>query len=541
MAPEETMGDLRAAEQRLTEHLADLLERTPDVVFEALQLPPEDPGQVATTIEDGRFTRLSLRVLGRRLRWAQPLGDLTVDLSGLDALRELDVSGLQLTHLDLAPCPRLERLELTENALRQLDLSANPALRVLDLSANEVMVLDLSNQRDLWFLDATGNELSTLVVPDGHALKVVRCARNQLMVLDLGPSPRLAELNAGRNALVSLTLDAPRLRVLDVQDNQLDTLDLSSSPTLRRLTVRRNRLASLDLAGLVELRTLDASRNYLDHLDVTPCTAMETLDVARNQLVRLDLGPCPALATLDAHSNRLESLALDEAPSLQRLDVAHNGLRRLDVSAARTLCELVAAHNRIEALDLRGLACLARADVHDNPLARLALDGSPALAEVTVSGDPEVTGDETPAGPVRHTTALPDRDLRTLDRFEAHRFAAQYDEPDREAVLLDLVQDPERCALGTAVMIYWMTSPHWFAQFDERDDVPVYAVAGWDLVRAIEARVRDGAYPHDDVFFDPRHDQQTVDVLGKDWTRGPTDSRDRVPPAFMTHPRGAAR
>ncbi|MCB9691505.1 MAG: DUF4274 domain-containing protein [Alphaproteobacteria bacterium] len=410
---------------------------------------------------------------------------------------------------------------------------------MLHVAANDLMVLDLRGLPELWFVDASGNELTGLLVRDPHKLKVLRASRNQLMVLDLGTGPELTELNVSRNALVSLALNAPRLRHLDVQDNQLTELPLAGLPALRTLATGRNRLASLNLAAAPELRSLAASHNYLDALDLTPLKALERAKVARNQLTSLVLGPSPALERLDCHANRLETLELGDVATLQRLHCGGNRLSALDTSGATALCELRASHNQLRSLDLSPNKHLARVEVRHNPLETLVIGESPTLAHLEVDPGPAIHATEVQR---RRLAALRDRpaekDPAKMDRFELHRFAAVYDEPDREAVLHGIVVDTDRCALGTAVMVYWMSSPHYYLRFDERTEVPAYALLGWDLLEAIEERVRDGAYTHDDVFFDPRNDQQTVDVVGRDWTRYGMDPRGRQPPAFMTHARG---
>lgn len=530
------MEPLEDAELALVTLLADRLDRAPEAVLEALLGPPEDPGQVATTLEDGRFTRLSLRAIGPRLRWAEPEGDLLLDLRDLVALEELDVSGLDLNGLTL-DLPALQRLDASGNQLRSLELGALPALRVLDVAANQLMVLDLRAQPDLWFLDASGNELTGLLVPSPNRLKIARLKRNQLMVLDLQHCPDLTELDAARNALVSLTLEAPRLRRLQLHDNQLGALDLRPLPALRHLAVGRNRLATLDLSTSTALRELKAGRNYLDHLDLSALTALEEVRLGHNQLTTLELGPCPALATLQVAHNRLEQLDLGAVPSLQRLDCANNRIQALDLSANGALCELIAEQNQLTELDLRPAARLARAELGANPLTDVLIGDSPVLAVLEL---PAGTSVQTPTGRAGRFTRKRPASSRPaeLDRPGLHRFAATYDEPDREAVLLELVRDTERCALGTAVMVYWMSSPHYYLRFDDREEVPAYAQVGWDLLETIEENVRAGAYRHDDVFFDPRHDQQTVDVLGRDWTRFGDRDAGPVPPAFLTLPRG---
>lgn len=532
------MQELKHADAALVERLAEQLDRSPSEVLDALLTPPEEPDHIATVVEEGTFVQLSLRALGPRLRWAQPVGDLTVDLQGLPHVRELDLHGLELTHLDLAPCPRLERLVLSENALHHLDVTMLPALDHLDVAANTLMLLDLRHQTALTSLEASGNELTGLLLPTSSPLRVLRATRNQLMVLDLGDTPALVELKLSRNALVDLRLDAPSLRHLDLHDNQLTELVVPAQ--LLTLKVSRNRLATLDLQGAARLRSLDVAHNYLDALDLEDLRALETADLANNQLTSLSLGPSIALAHLDCSGNRLDSLDVTAAPNLQVLHTSANDLQHLDLTRSGALCALDVRANRLPHVDLRGCRRLASADLRDNPLDDVHLPTTRSFTRLAVDGGTAVHGTDDQ----RHRLLS----LRVraaglpippeLNRHELHAWAATYDEPDREVALLGVVTDFDRCALGTAVMVYWMSSPHYYLPFDDRDDVPAYALAGWDLLQTIERNVREGRYVHDDVFFDPRDDQQTVDILGKDWTHPARDAHGRRPPVYMTTPCG---
>lgn len=534
------VGSLGAAERAFVERLGRWLDRPEASVVDALFAPPDAPGGIATTLTNGRFTRLCLRALGDRLRWGAGAARLELDLPGLDELRELDVSGLGLDALDLSGAPALERLDCSTNRLKQLDLQPVPGLTALTCTANDLMVLDARHLGALGALDAAGNALTAILLAEGGPLRSLRCARNQIMVLEPGDQPNLIELSCARNALVRLTVHAPALRLLDVSDNHLTELDVAGFPALDRLLVARNRLGSLQVGACGALREVDAARNYLDRVDLASLERLEQVDVANNQLERLTIGPCPSLLRLECGGNRLQSLELSDCPSLLVLRCESNSLERLELGACPALCELSASDNHLERLALDGLTRLARLDLDGNPLVHVDLRGSASLARLDLpAGCPDVAAREAqhrllPA--LRARAGLPVGG-EPLDRFAVHALAVASDDPDRELRFLPVVCDPDRCALGTAVMLYWLASPQYYLQFTTRDDVPAYALDGWDLVEAVEARVRTGAYRHDDVFFDPSDDQQTTDPRGRDWTAAPAlaeGPHPRAIPAVMT-------
>lgn len=97
----------------------------------------------------------AVRAAGRRL--SLPLG-------GLDGLKVLDVSDLDLDQLDLRPLRGLVEIRCARNRLRALDVSTHPDLEVLDCSHNQITHLDLRANPKLreWVTD--GNPLESLLL-----------------------------------------------------------------------------------------------------------------------------------------------------------------------------------------------------------------------------------------------------------------------------------------------------------------------------------------------------------------------------------------
>lgn len=121
---------------------------------------------------------------------------------------------------------------------------------------------------------------------------------------------------------------------------------------------------------------------------------------------------------------------------------------------------------------------------------------------------------------------LPVHVQRIVDEQALHAEAKQLDRavarwrpsdgPDGVREWLDL----DTCALGTALSIYWRTSPHWYRQWAKRSEVP--KDSPWQreffaVLKEIERRVVRSDFPHAGITFDPiahgrtRHDL-TVDA-----------------------------
>ena len=98
------------------------------------------------------------------------------------------------------------------------------------------------------------------------------------------------------------------LTVLDCEDNELTTLDVSKNTALKQLYCSENYLTSLDVSNNVALVYLDCYCNELTSLDVSKNTALESLDCLENKLTTLDVSKNTALKTLiiDDNENHLD-------------------------------------------------------------------------------------------------------------------------------------------------------------------------------------------------------------------------------------------
>jgi len=83
--------------------------------------------------------------------------------------------------------------------------------------------------------------------------------------------------------------DFTALTVLDCEDNQLTSLDVSQNTALTVLSTEVNQLTSLDLSNNTALTDLWCYSNQLTTLDVSNNTALILLSCGNNQLTSLDL------------------------------------------------------------------------------------------------------------------------------------------------------------------------------------------------------------------------------------------------------------
>jgi Leucine-rich repeat (LRR) protein len=498
-----------------------------------------------TRVEGHRIVALDLTPIGRALRDRLGPRALQLPMAGL-VVTELDVSGLDLDVLDVRLLPQLRTLRCADNRIQAIDLSQNAALQVFDCTGNRLMLLELPQGCALEELRCAGNPLAVLTLPASGALRVLDASRNQLMVLDLPTLPALRELNLYRNALVRFSLRAaPLLEHLDLGRNELDEITLPPLPALRWLSVARNKLDHLQLGAAPALTELKCHGNYLEALDVRTCPRLVRIEGRANQIRTLLVDEDNHLEELDLSDNRLESFRV-RCPRLEVLRAGGNELSELQCAGLPRLVQLDLNENVLGALELAGAPELVELRCAGNRLAELDLRPAPNLTRVhfldTDGRGPAVMADEAQLHRLPELRAL--HHLGTgatqpadMDAFELHALASSLIfGRESEARLLEVAAAP-RCDLGTLLMVYWTSAPHYYLKYADRSEVPEFERVGWDLLAGIERRVLGGAYDSHMLRFDPRLDRQTRTPRGVDWTvddrlvKGP--QRREIPAALF--------
>ncbi|EAE8362254.1 lmo0331 family class 1 internalin [Listeria monocytogenes] len=173
------------------------------------------------------------------------------------------------------------------------------------------------------------------------------------------------------------------LEVLNLEDNQLKSIDVSKNLNLKELTCSNNPLANLDVSKNLALEELTCENNELTQLDVSQNTALEYLYCPRNQLTKLDVSKNSALRYLACDVNQLTNLDVSKNPALTNLGCTKNQLTDLDISQNPNLSTLVCSDNQLTNLDVSQNQALENLACDNNELKNIDIDQALSLKELS--------------------------------------------------------------------------------------------------------------------------------------------------------------
>jgi hypothetical protein len=215
----------------------------------------------------------------------------------------------------------LDSLKCFCNNLASLDLSADTALRYLDCHNGAISSLDVSHCSKLTYLACACTCIDSIDVSACPNLDSLWCSGIGLKHLDVTKNPKLSYLFCADNTgITSIDLsNNPLLSHLDVQDDNLISIDLSGDTLLSFIDVSRNKeLSELDVSNQKRLQALWCNYCSLSSLDVSKNSILEELYCSNNHLVALDLS---------ANSKILNFSASDDSA-----EVKVNGEGKMDLS-----------------------------------------------------------------------------------------------------------------------------------------------------------------------------------------------------------------
>lgn len=181
--------------------------------------------------------------------------------------------------IDLSRNTKLEQFDCSQCSFEHLDLSNNPALTHLRCARNKLSSLDVSNNTKLKTLVVANNPIGALDVTMCPAIDTLWCEGNGLRALDLSKSQKLIWLNCSRNEIEELDFSNTELGYLLGQENKIRKIDMGektfgTTTDYLYMKLNDNQIESLDLSRQPHLAWIELNNNNLQSLDVNACTRL---------------------------------------------------------------------------------------------------------------------------------------------------------------------------------------------------------------------------------------------------------------------------
>ena len=279
-----------------------------------------DPYTVATT----ELVKAITDVQGREIYWSD-LTSLSLHNKSLKSLHNLGEH-----------CARIEKLDVSSNALTQLD-GVPMFVRELNARSNQLVSLtSWTHLMHLQYLDISSNGMESL---DGLGhlihLRELRVDNNRIRRLDgIADLDGLISLSARKNSIRELDFEHFRFgRVveMDASDNQITSIQgLEGLSSLRTLKLDNNRLGDslVVTSPMPRLRHLSLRSCGLESLDVTNFPNLRTLEVDNNRLTNIT-----GLSTL----KKLDLLSMcgQTLPEGHRIEIFQNPIEAQTIRLSR--------------------------------------------------------------------------------------------------------------------------------------------------------------------------------------------------------------
>lgn len=278
----------------------------------------------------------------------------TKGIEKLTSLRYLNLYDNEVTSIDLSNNTNLVMLNMTFNKLNSIDLSDNTNLQQLYLNGNNLSSIDLSKNTKLIDLNVYNNNLNSINLTMLPELKFILLSLNNLSSIDLSNNNKLEHVYLSGNRLseVKMPTNALNLTRLDLNYNQLSSINLSTVPKLNYLITSANKLTNLDVSKNSELEYLYSSSNKISNINLSNNTKLIDLDLYNNQLSTIDLAKQNSLKYLNVSLNKLNNLDLSNNPNLEKLYASSNNLTALSLDKQTNLKEINAVFNKLNGYNI---------------------------------------------------------------------------------------------------------------------------------------------------------------------------------------------
>ncbi|NVO09904.1 MAG: hypothetical protein HXX16_08095 [Bacteroidales bacterium] len=210
-----------------------------------------------------------------------------------------------VTSIDITKAINLESLILNDNKINVLDVTHNQKLKWFDCSYNTISEIDLSNNTKIENLGFSNTNITSINLSKQPELKSFYGNYNKLINLDFSCCNKIQSVQCSDNPNLNDVIIGKKdsLKVLEVWENALTSLDISGCPNLQRLVCYHNKLSALNLSNNPLIVEINCGANNIVELNLSDNKELMKLCCTCNQITSIDLSSNKKLVDIRMHIN----------------------------------------------------------------------------------------------------------------------------------------------------------------------------------------------------------------------------------------------
>lgn len=345
----------------------------------------------------------------------------SLDPRPMTIIKNFNCSGNQILSLDLSKNTELEILVCFLNKFNSITFPEAPNLKIVDCGLNPISNIDLSPLKSVEILDVSGCELTSLNLYDNRELKRLNAHKNKLTALNLGTNKKIRRITCYSNQIGNKAMNDFILTLRSLNNEPIDPRNAegeivavdTSDPNEKNVCSKASVYEAYDRDWIVkDFRGKHANRVDYEGVDdgttISPRAALNhtvpigskikmtifahgpiTIKGATGNFVNgeeveyvVDMPRIVILgdiSTLTAFGCKITSADLTYAKDLISLDLSVNELTKLDLSKNALLQEAKLEYNKLQELDFSGNPKLKRIYCYSNELNKLDVSKCPDL------------------------------------------------------------------------------------------------------------------------------------------------------------------
>lgn len=164
----------------------------------------------------------------------------------------------------------------------------------------------------------------------------------------------------------------PRLSRLNIDNNNVPALDITSLVNLEALFAESNNINVLDPSNCLELINLRVGNNSISDLDVTNLNLLQFLFFNDNNISNIDLSNCKLLQDIKGFNNDLSgSINLSDFDDLENVELYNNSITSINLTGSNQISLLSIQQNNLTSINLTGLVNIESLRIQENNLTSL--------------------------------------------------------------------------------------------------------------------------------------------------------------------------